>query len=123
MRLVAPVTAGLMLAAAATVTAAAPTRLSDVQFIAANRCLGLMTSKSLGTPDAAALRQLVKDQSWGRDSYVYDKADQARDEAQSDAGRGGVDLRTRLTAERDGVCHDFLDAARTAGAPGADHRS
>ena len=123
MRLATPIAAGLVLAAAATTVTAAPTRLNDVQFIAANRCLGLMTSKSLGTSDAAAIRQVVRDQSWGREAYVYDKADQARDEAQSDAGRNGVDLRARLTAERDGLCHSFLDVARTAGAPGASHSS
>lgn len=123
MRLATPIAAGLVLAAAATTVTAAPTRLNDVQFIAANRCLGLMTSKALGTSDAASIRQVVKEQSWGREAYVYDKADEARDEAQSDAGRGGADLRARLTAERDGLCHSFLDTARTAGAPGASHRS
>lgn len=122
MRFAIGIAAGLALAAATTVTAA-PARLSDVQFIAANRCLGLMTSKALGTPDAAALNKLVKEQSWGRNGYIYDKADQAREEAQSDASRGGDELHARLIAERDSVCRSLLETSSTAGAPSAGHSS
>jgi hypothetical protein len=96
---------------------AGPTRLSDTQFIAANRCLGLLSSKSLGTQDAAAMRQLIKDQSWGRDSFVYDKADEARDTGLRDASRGGAEGNLNLTAERDGVCHSFVASQTTAAGP------
>lgn len=120
------IAAGLTLAAAATaVTAASPVRLNDAQFIAANRCLGLMTSKALATPDAGTLSKLVKEQSWGRDAYIYEKADEARNGAATDVSRGGSDLHARLVAERDGLCRTFLDTA-TAGAPsapGAGHSS
>jgi len=123
MRFATGIAAGLMLAAAAaTATAASPIRLNDAQFIAANRCLGLMTSKALATPDAGVLNKLVKEQSWGRTGYVYDKADEARNDAAADVNRGGAELRARLVAERDGVCRAFLDTA-TAGAPGAGHSS
>jgi hypothetical protein len=123
MRFAIGIAAGFTLAAAATsVTVAAPVRLSDAQFIAASRCAGLLTSKALGTSDGGALTKFVKEQSWGRSGYIYDQADQARDQAQIDAGRSGAEEHARLIAERDGVCRTFLDTA-TAGAPGAGHSS
>lgn len=97
----------LTCAAGAPAFAEQPTHLSDVQFVEANRCLGLMTSKALGTPDASAMSQLVKSQTGGRLGYVYDRADQARDDAQREANRGGSQS-PRLVAERDGVCHGFI---------------
>ncbi len=97
--------------------AAAPAQLSDAQFIAANRCLGLMSSKSLGTPDAAALKKLIDAQTSGRDGWIYDKADEARQDAVRQAGRGGEDEHARLVAERDGVCRTFLTDTATAAQP------
>jgi hypothetical protein len=123
MRFAIGIAAGLTLAAAATVAAAAPSiRLNDAQFIAANRCLGLMTSKALATPDASTLNKLLKEQSWGRNAFIYDKADEARNDALADVDRAGAEVRARLVAERDGVCRALLDTA-TAGAPGAGHSS
>jgi hypothetical protein len=59
-----------VLAAVACASAAAafaePAHLTDVQFVAANRCLGLMSSKTLGTPDAAALSRFLDVESTGR---------------------------------------------------------
>jgi hypothetical protein len=114
------ITASLAAACAATLAplaTAAPTRITDVDFIAANHCLGLESSRQLGTPEAAAaLKQFVKAQSWGRDPFIYDRADQARDDALSDAGRGGIDRKARLVAERDGVCQTFLAETNTAAA-------
>ena len=92
---------------------AQPAHLSDVQFIAANRCLGLMSSKNLGTSDAATLDRFVKAQSFGRPGFVYDEADQARDDARRSANRGGAESDIHLTAERDGVCHGFVSEAAT----------
>jgi hypothetical protein len=94
-------------AAGAPALAEQPTHLTDVQFVEANRCLGLMTSKALGTPDASAMAQVVKSQAGGRIGYVYDRADQARDDAQREANRGGSQG-PRLVAERDGVCRGFI---------------
>jgi hypothetical protein len=104
-------TAAVVCATAATAFAA-PARLSDVQYIAANRCLGLMSSKALGTPDAATLAAYLRIQGNGREGFVWDRADQARDEGRSDAGHGGAATIARLTAERDGLCHDFVAAAQ-----------
>lgn len=102
-------------AAGAPAFADQPTHLNDVQFIEANRCLGLMTSKALGTPDAKAMAQLIRGQTGGRLGYVYDRADQARDEGERDANRGGSEG-PRLIAERDGVCHSFIGSGSSEAA-------
>jgi hypothetical protein len=110
----------LAAAAAAPAFAAQPTHLNDVQFVEANRCLGLMSSKSLGTQDASAMAQLVKAQDTGRIGYIYDRADQARDDAKRQADHAGTD-NARLIAERDGVCRGFIGSGSTeaSGAHGA----
>ena len=117
-------TAALAAAAclAATQALALPTHLSDVQFIEANRCVGLMSSKTLGSPDVAAMKQLVKSESFSRMGYVYDRADQARDDAERDANRSGT-ANVRLVAERDGVCHALIEANAGGGAGHASARS
>jgi len=111
-------TAATVLIAVATAATAEPARLTDMQFVAANRCLGLMSSKTLGTADAPAMRKLVKDQSGGRERLIFDQADQARNDAEVAAGRGGAELRARLISERDGVCHSFLSSTAAAAADG-----
>jgi hypothetical protein len=117
------ITATLTMAAAcasAAVAVAAPARLSDVQFLAANRCLGIESAKGFTTPDTDALRKLVKDQNWGRDSYIYDKADQARDDGQREASRSGAESNVRLASERDGVCRALISTT-TASTPSGTH--
>src|ERR1700689_3584201 len=99
MRLLTTALAAAALAASAVAAVAAPLHVDDSQFLAANRCLGLMTSHALATPDAAAMPQFVRDQAWGRVSFVYDKADQVREDAMHAAERNDTDLRTRLTSE------------------------
>jgi len=105
-----------------TVAAAAPAQLSDAQFIAANRCLGLTSAKSLASPDAAALKKLIDSQTSGRDSFIYDKADEARQDALRQANGGGPDAHAKLMAERDGVCHALVSDT-TAAAPTPAHSS
>jgi hypothetical protein len=117
------VTATLTIAAAcasAAVAVASPARLTDVQFIAANRCLGLESTKAFVAPDADALRQLLKGQTGGRESYIYDKADQARDDGARDAARAGAESNVRLAAERDGVCRSLASIV-TASTGGTAH--
>jgi len=99
--------------AAAPALADQPSHLSDAQFVEANRCLGLMTSKTMGSPDAAAMQQLVKSQVSGRMSFIYDKADQARDDAQRQANHAAAD-NSSLVAERDGVCHSLIGSGSEA---------
>jgi len=107
--------------ASAAVAVASPTRLSDVEFIAANRCVGLESTKAFSGPDVTALRQLVKTQEWGRESYIYDKADQARQDGERDASRAGAESTVRLTAERDGVCRTLATTTTASTGGSATH--
>lgn len=110
----------LALAALTTFAGAAiadtPPRLTDAQYIDANRCLGLMRSKPLTSPEAAALAAVIRAQDWGRVPLVEDEADSARRNAQTDADHAGPDELATLTAQRDGVCHSYVTgaAARTS---------
>jgi hypothetical protein len=74
-----------------------------------------MTSKTMGTQDASAMSQLIKSQTGGRIGYVYDQAEQARDDAQRQANHAGPD-NSRLVAERDGVCRSFIGSGSTEAA-------
>ena len=117
------VTAALTIAAVSTSAAvafASTPRLNDVQFIAANRCLGIESTKQFASPDADALRQLLKNQPGGRDGYIYDKADQAREQGERDASRSSADMTARLAAERDGICRALVSTT-TASTPGGAH--
>jgi hypothetical protein len=106
--------------ASAAIAFAAPTRLSDVQFVAANRCLGIESAKGFAGPDADALRQLVKSQQWGRAEFINDQADQARDDGERDASRSGAENNVRLASERDGVCRSLVSTT-TASTPSGSH--
>ena len=107
--------------ALSTVALAAPAHLDDIQFVAANRCLGLLSSKRLGTPDAAALKRLIDSQVAGRAPFIYDRADQAREDALRQADRGKQTA--KLTAERDGACKSFLSDTTTASEPASPRHS
>ena len=102
-------------AAAAPALADQPSHLSDAQFVEANRCLGLMTSKTLATPDAAAMQQLVKSQVGGRMAFIYDRADEARNDAQRQANHAAGD-NSSLVAERDGVCRALIGSGSSEAA-------
>jgi hypothetical protein len=125
MRLVCLLSTVATVAALAAPVLATPTQLTDVQYIEANRCLGLMSTKAIGTPDdAAAMKAFLKTQTIGRESFVYDQAEQARDDGQMDANRSGAEHQARLLAERDGVCRSLIGGSSntsTAAVGGANH--
>ena len=122
MRFITSVAFAAVACASAATAFAQPAHLNDVQFIAANRCLGLMSSKTLGTPDAPALAKFL-DNDYGRMPLAYDEANEARDDARRQANRSNADTNARLIAERDGVCRQFVGAAFTAAAAHPAHAS
>jgi hypothetical protein len=122
MRFITSAAFAVVACASAATAFAQPAHLSDAQFIAANRCLGLMSSKTLGTPDAAALAKFL-DNDFGRMPLAYDEANEARDDARRQANRSNADTNARLIAERDGVCRQFVGAAFTAAAAHPAHAS
>ena len=114
-------TAFAVVLAAATGAVASPTastgRMSDAQFVAASRCLGLLQSKALATADAGTLASILKADGWGRPTLILDHADEARDDARRLGSHPGDEALTRLARERDGVCRTFLPAASVATTP------
>ena len=90
--------------AASTAVFAAPTQLSDAQYLAAARCQGLLTSSALGKQDASAIDRFMTSQERGRQSQVIDRADEARADAAREASHAGPHEKADLISERDGVC-------------------
>ncbi|PLR27624.1 hypothetical protein SGCZBJ_07050 [Caulobacter zeae] len=103
--------ATILLAAASIAAVAAPAlaaeRVTDAQFIQANRCLGLTEAKALGEADPAALKQFIKDQRSGRHVFTSDRADNARSDAKRAASKADEATKASLIQERDGTCKDL----------------
>lgn len=97
----------LVAAAFAASSAVAADRVTDVDYLKANRCKGLATSIE-GVVDPAALSSFIKAERGARASYVITRGDEefqrARREAKSE------DRRARLTGELTGACQAFVSA-------------
>ncbi len=104
---------------ASSVAAAAPSRLSDSQFLELNRCRALMASTELGGGDVKAVDALLKAEGRGRDPYISEKGQSLQDDAASSARHASGDRRARLTAERDGACRALLGGQTGADGAGA----
>ena len=114
----------LCAAVISTTALAQPARFSDAQYIAASRCEGLMASTTLGRQDLRGIQAVLKAQSGARSSEVYDRADEAREDALRVASHGGAYTKGALIAERDGACRTLTGAgtvASTADPAGAHH--
>jgi hypothetical protein len=85
-----------------------PGRLSDAQYVAAGRCQALMASARLGPSDTHAIDAFMRAQERGRTNEAYERADQARQEADRQARTAGGYEKSQLIAERDGVCQALL---------------
>jgi hypothetical protein len=100
--------------AAAGVATAAP-RMTDTQYVAADRCAALMSSPNLGATDSHDMDTLVKDQERGRTEIAYEAAQEAHDNAALQASKAGPYEKTKLLAERDGACRALLSFAVAGG--------
>ncbi|MGI9170072.1 MAG: hypothetical protein ACR2FH_07860 [Caulobacteraceae bacterium] len=107
------------LVAGATAAAAAPTRLTDSQYLSAVRCRALIASPALGKGDTGALDAMLKAQRQGRLGAVDDRADEMRADATRQAGHAGAQQKAQLISERDGACRAFGAGETTAAAQGA----
>lgn len=89
-------------------SASAGDKVTDVDFLKANRCKGLATSIN-GVVDTAALDSFIKAERGARAPYVMERADvefqRARKEAKSE------DRKARLTTELTGPCQAYLGGA------------
>ena len=83
---------------------AAPTHLSDSQYIAAAHCQGLFDSRSLGSVDASGINAVMKSEGATRLPDVLARADEARNDARKSADHAGSLMKSQLASERDGAC-------------------
>ncbi|MBL8770429.1 MAG: hypothetical protein JNK30_03530 [Phenylobacterium sp.] len=86
-------------------TASAAGRVTDVEFLKANRCKGLAASIS-GVVDPASLDSFIKAERGARASYIAERATEEFNKARKE-GRS-ADRRERLTAELTGPCQAYM---------------
>ena len=97
-------TLGLAVAGAA----AASDRLSDVDYLKANRCRGL--AAGFGISDTASLDALIKTEGRTRLDYIYAKGQEELDRGKRDAAK--TDAKERFSAELNGACTAFLGGGK-----------
>jgi hypothetical protein len=88
--------------------ASAGEKVTDVDYLKANRCKGLATSID-GVVDPAALNSFIKAERGARASYIVNRGDEEFQRARKEAKSG--DRRERLTAELTTSCQAYLGAA------------
>ncbi|HEX4179303.1 MAG TPA: hypothetical protein VHY32_00780 [Caulobacteraceae bacterium] len=82
-----------------------PDRLTDVAFIAANRCEGLAQGAKV---DVAGIKKMLDFQGNQRGQYILEKADEARDDAKRQASRADGYTWQTVSAELNGACQAYL---------------
>lgn len=103
-------TFGLACATAATATE----RVSDLDYLKANRCKAI--AAGLGSGDTASLDALIKAQARSRSDVVLQKADDEIARAKREAGK--PELKERLSAELSGPCMAYMGGAAKEAAAG-----
>ena len=93
---------------------AAPSHLTDAQYIAVARCDGLAASKTLTAGDATAFDALMKSEGASRVAAVADRAEGARGDALRAASHAGATGKLGLIAERDGTCQALIRSGGAA---------
>lgn len=83
-------------------------KVTDVDFLKANRCKGLATTLT-GVVDTGQLDSFIKAERGARAPYVMERAAEEFAKAKKEAK--GVDRKERLTAELTGGCQAYLGAA------------
>ncbi|MDB5427563.1 MAG: hypothetical protein JWP28_203 [Phenylobacterium sp.] len=100
--------ATLSFAAAGAATASA--RITDLDYLKANRCRGL--AAGLGIGDTASLDALLKTEGLSRNDVILQRGKDEQTRGKRDAAR--PDIRERLTAEVNGPCMAYLGGAKAA---------
>jgi hypothetical protein len=101
--------AALSLAAAGVATAS--DRLSDMDYLKANRCLGI--AAGLNAPDTASLNALLKVQGRTRSEPILLRGQDELGRAKRDAER--TSYKEQLTAELNGPCMAYMGGSGGAG--------
>ena len=89
-------------------SAMASDRVTDVDFLKANRCKGLATTLP-GVVDAQALDSFIKAERGARPPYIMERASAEFDRARREAK--GAERRDRLTSELNGICQAYVAPA------------
>jgi hypothetical protein len=105
MRILFGITALAALTAAS--TASAKPELSDAAYLQAARCVGLASSKNLGTADPKAMQTWFQSASNAKPQFLVDQADDARQLAKSEADHANDRTKPMLQAELSGQCASF----------------
>ncbi len=107
--------APLMIAAGmvSATSAGAADRLTDVSYMNAARCAGLIEGSQ---GDVAPYKTVLDAQRAGRESYVQDKSEEIRLEAQREVRRANPAAKQKIAAELEGACKAYVGGSRvTAG--------
>lgn len=88
--------------------AAASDRVTDLEYLKANRCKGLAVG--LGSGDTAGVDALIKTQGRGRADAVLQRADQELSRAKREAAH--ADSKDRLAAELSGPCVAYMGGGK-----------
>lgn len=94
--------------------AVAASKVTDVEYLRANRCKGLATGLA-NASEVTALTSFVKAEGRSRAPYIIERGEaefnRARKEAKSE------DRRERLNEELTGACQAYVSDAKSTGAP------
>jgi len=96
-------------------TASASDRVTDVQYLQANRCRALAASEMLGPRDTSSIDAFLKAEGRARPAAVLNMAQDAQNRARRQAQ--SVDRKARLEAELNGACVAYLNPAGAVGRP------
>lgn len=105
-----------LVAAAFAAPAYASDKVTDVDYLKANRCAGLATSIE-GVVDPAALTSFVKAERGARPTYVVDRGQEEFQRAKKEGK--SQDRKARLTAELTGACQAYLGGATSVAKQGS----
>ncbi|HEX4712881.1 hypothetical protein [Phenylobacterium sp.] len=94
--------------------AAASARITDLDYLKANRCRGL--AEGLGVGDTASLDAMLKTEARNRNDVILQRGQEELARGKRDAAK--PDIKERLTAEVNGPCMAYLGGAG-AGKSGA----
>jgi hypothetical protein len=89
-------------------SAMASDKVTDVEFLKANRCKGLATTLT-GVVDTQSLDSFIKAERGARAPYVMERA--AEEFARAKREAKGQDRKERLTGELTGACQAYLGPA------------
>lgn len=101
------ITALIATASAGAAFAETPGRITDSEFLKANRCLGLATASTL-SGDADGFRGVIKAQSVGRNEVIVSMGKKTQARAVREARGANEERLTALKGELGGACQALL---------------